>query len=123
MIKIKVFNFIPYIVNNKKEIQQIENKTLSEVLKIVRDSCSNKGKSIEEWSKSIVTHCIIPKSHPFLKMLKSKNIPLNNPLRVLGAIAYGTETPWIVIESIKWENGTVSSPEQENKYFYLKVKL
>lgn len=123
MIKMKVLNFIPYIVNKKKNIQQIKNRPISEILKIVRDSCSNKGNNIEEWSKSIVTNCIIPKSHPFLEILGSKNIPLNHPLRVLGAIAYGTETSWIVIENIKWEDGTISYPEQENKFFYLKVKL
>jgi len=119
MIKVSIINFIPYMKERNRRFQTITNKTPAEAVNTIRNACNDKGKDVAEWTQEIKAHCIIPSSHPFRHLLESKGIPHDNPLWVLGAIAYGTETEWIVIESIKWADNTVSYPEKDHKKYVL----
>ena len=124
MIRVSILNFIPYITGKENTIPKIENKSPEEASKIIRESCTEKGNSIEEWERLIKENCIIPKDEPFKKLLQEKGIPTNNSLWTLGAIAYGTgDSAWIVIQSIKWADGNLSLPDKEHKDYLRTLDL
>ena len=124
MIKVSILNFLPYMKNWEDHIGIVENKTPEEAANIIRDSCKERAKDFEEWSRLIRDNCVIPKEHPYRTLLENKNIPNDHPLWTLGSIAFGTSTDWIIIQRIKWDDITTSFPEKGHKEFlkkYLKI--
>jgi len=93
----------------------IEADNAETVLKKVRESCAEKGTDLETWARLIRANCIIPPDHPFRDLLRRHGVPAEDHLWTLGAIAFGTETPWIAIREISWRKGDVSRPEEEEK--------
>jgi hypothetical protein len=112
MLNVDLYNFIPFLTGKKPAPEPIMGRNPEDSLEIIRQSCSNKESSCPKWSRLIREHCLMPSDHPFVRLLQSRQIPSDNPLWTLGAIAFGTETPWIVFNAIHWPDGTKDYPER-----------
>ena len=112
MFKVDLYNFIPFLTGKKLGPEAITGRNPEDAAKAIRQSCSNKESNYDEWSKLIKEHCRIPSDHPFVKLLEKHQIPSNDPLWTLGAIAFGTETSWIVFNAIHWPDGKKDCPER-----------
>ena len=115
MKKIVVENYIRVWGSHAGTVQVISDKSSESVAIKVRGSCAEKAKDMETWAWLIRANCVIPPDHPFRQELKRHNIPSDDHLWTLGAIAFGTENPWIVIREIEWRKGEISNPEKEEK--------
>lgn len=112
MLKVDLYNFIPVLTGKNPGPEAITGRSPEDAVKAVRRSCSNKERNCAEWSRLIKEHCRIPSDHPFVRLLKDRGIASDDPLWTLGAIAFGTETSWIVFNAIHWPDGKRDFPER-----------
>ncbi len=120
-VRVSVLNLIPLITNKTKNVVVAERVSPREALTLIRNSCSEKGANLKEWSKAIRQHCVIPTGHPYKRFLMEKRITEDKPLWTLGSIAYGTETPWVIIREIVWSNGKTFFPDKWDRDWALKA--
>lgn len=120
MPKIDLFNFVPYLAGSREIPEPMEQLSPRVALERVRASCSEKGDSLEAWSKTLVENCVIPSEHPFRALMNAHMVPAEDPLWTLGAIAYGTESHWVVIRRIVWDDGTSDSPDELERAWTIK---
>lgn len=112
MPKVDILNFVPYLSGSGDVPVPINALSPRIAVERVRSSCAEKGESLAAWSDAIVKNCIIPPDHPLRALLNSRKIAEGDPLWTLGAIAYGTKSPWVVIRRIEWDDGSVDLPDQ-----------
>jgi len=115
MKNIVVENYIRVWGKHAGSVQVIAERSSESAAKKVRESCVEKAGDFETWARLIRSHCIIPPEHPFRRVLKEHGVSAEDHLWTLGAIAFGTEKPWIVIREIEWGKGEVSRPEEEER--------
>ncbi len=114
MKRIVIDNYIG-VWSKRAGVQVISEATSEAAAKKVRASCAEKAKDLETWARLIRANCVIPPDHPFRHALKSHGVAPDDHLWTLGAIAFGTENPWISIREIEWRKGDVSTPEEDEK--------
>lgn len=120
MPKIDIVNLIPYHARTAKEPEALTGLTPRKAAERVRESCSEKGSDFRAWSRGILEHCIIPPKHPYRVLLTKRKVANDDPLWVLGAIAYGTQSPWIAFRRIVWEDGKFAVPDELEREWILK---
>lgn len=124
MPKVDILNLILYHTGKANAPETLNGVTPAHAAARVRRACGNQGASFKEWSDGIISHCVIPPGHPYRKLLKKRKVPQGDSLRVLGAIAYGTHSPWIVFRKIVWDDGKVALPDTlERKWIVKHGKL
>jgi len=111
-LEVEIVNLIP-VLSGKATNVDPRTGSPAQLLNAVRGSCENPGTSLESWSTTIEKHLPVPATHPFQKVLS--RLKPGDPLRTLGAWAYGSETGWITIERIRWEDGTTASPQADHR--------
>ena len=109
---VEIVNLIPVLSGKATNVEPMTGST-EQVLNSVRASCGNPGTSLVSWANTIEKHLPIPANHPFQVILS--RLKPGDPLRILGAWAYGSETGWITIERIEWDDGTISSPQADHR--------
>ncbi|MEK7765288.1 MAG: hypothetical protein AAB368_03525 [bacterium] len=114
MKRIVIDNYIR-VWSKRAGVQVISEATSEGAAKKVRESCAEKAKDLETWARLIRANCVVPPDHPFRQLLKSRGVAADDHLWTLGAIAFGTENPWIAIREIEWGKGEVTKPEEEEK--------
>jgi len=115
MIKVEVVNHVPIWKTPSGDPKLIENVGPKEACQIIRDTFSNRGDSLKEWSDIIRSHGILPLDDPYRIILEQRNIPEDDYLWTLGSLAFGSSREWISIYKIEWEDGTKSTPEEDHK--------
>lgn len=115
MRRIVVDNYIRIWSKHAGSVEVITERTSEAAARKVRDSCENGSDDFEKWARLIRANCVIPPEHPFRSMLRRHGIPASDHLWTLGAIAFGTENPWIAIREIDWGKGEVAQPEEDEK--------
>lgn len=110
MPKIDIVNLIPY--HSGKAPETLSAVTPQRAAERIRAACADQGADFAEWCRGILEHCIIPSEHPYRTALKKRKVPDDDPLWVLGAIAYGTQSPWIGFRRIAWDDGTMELPDE-----------
>lgn len=120
MPKVDILNLIPYHAGKAKAPEPLNGMTPKQAADKVRESCADPGKDFKEWSKGILDHCIIPPDHPYRALLTKKKVQGDDPLWVLGAIAYGTQSPWIGFRRIEWDDGKVELPDDLERIWIVK---
>lgn len=110
--EVEIVNLIPVLSG---KLRNVEPRTgpPGQVLNAVRASCEDPGTTLASWARTVEEHLPIPPSHPFQNVLS--RLKPGDPLRTLGAWAYGSETGWITIERIRWEDGTTASPQADHR--------
>lgn len=112
MFKVDLLNLIPVFTRKKEIPENLQGKEPKVAAESIRRSCNNQADSYDEWSGLIRQNCPIPTNHPYRKILETRGIPSDDPLWTLGSIAFGTETAWVVFNSLYWPDGKVDFPEQ-----------
>lgn len=120
MPKLDIVNLIAYHAGKAEAPETLHGVSPMQAAERVRASCSEQAKDFKEWSGGILGNCIIPPEHPYRAMLKKHKVSESDPLWVLGAIAYGTQSPWIAIRRIVWEDGTTELPDDLERKWILK---
>lgn len=115
MKRIVIDNYIRVWGDRPGEVQVISEATSEVAARKVRESCAEKASDLETWARLIRAHCIIPPEHPFRAVLRRHGVPAEDHLWTLGAIAFGTENPWITIREIDWGKGETTMPEEDEK--------
>ena len=93
----------------------IEGASSEEACRRVRETFMQKAPDLEDWSRQIRDHCRIPPEHPFRELLKKRGVKESDHLWTLGALAFGTQNPWIVLQEIRWDDNTRSYPEADEQ--------
>ena len=114
MKRIVIDNYIG-VLGKHAALGVIKEGTSVAAAKKVRASCAKQADDFDAWARLIRANCIIPPDHPFRRALKSHAVPADDHLWTLGAIAFGTENPWIVIREIEWRKDEVYRPEEQEK--------
>lgn len=120
MPKVDIINLILYHTGKADAPETLNGVTPAHAAECVRRACEEQGASFKEWSDGIIRHCVIPPEHPYRKLLKKRKVPQGDPLWVLGAIAYGTHSPWIVFRKIEWDGGKVELPDTLERKWIVK---
>lgn len=120
MPRLDILNFINFFNKESAAPEPLNGLTAEQAAKKVRNSCKEKALNFEDWSRGILENCAIPGDHPYRTLLVKRHIPEGDPLWALGAIAYGTESPWIILRRICWDDGTEDYPEQMDRDWMLK---
>jgi hypothetical protein len=115
MKRIVIDNYIGVWGKHSGGVREISENTAEVAARKVRDSCVGKARDFEEWARLIRANCVIPPDHPFRTVLKKRRVSADDHLWTLGAIAFGTENPWIEMREIDWGRGEVSRPEEDEK--------
>lgn len=110
--RVVVYNLIPLLMGSARNAVRLAGAP-ADVLKKVRASCSYQGKDLNSWASEVEKHCPIPFSHPFRRLLP--RLAAGDPLRTLGAWAYGGGNSWITLEETEWEDGSRTSPQEEHR--------
>ncbi len=112
MPKIDIVNLISYHARKAGEPQTLAELSPRTAAERIRDSCREKSASYAQWARGILQHCLIPNGHPYRRLMSKRNIAKGDPLWVLGAIAYGTQSPWIAFRRIEWDDGKTDLPDE-----------
>lgn len=112
MPRVDVVNLIPYHAGKAQGPEALKGLSPRAAAERVRESCTEKGASYSDWAGGILQHCLIPADHPYRLLMAKRRIKGSDPLYVLGAIAYGTQSPWIVFGRIEWDDGKVDLPDE-----------
>lgn len=112
MLKVDIANLIPYISGKADAPEVLNGVTPKHAVDRIRASCTDHGDDLPKWSAGILQHCIIPADHPYRALLKKRKVPPGDPLWILGAIAYGTQSSWISFRRIQWEDGGLDCPDE-----------
>lgn len=111
-LEVEIFNLIPVLSGTARILGPITGPA-DKIMRRVRESCQDPGSSLESWARTIERHLPIPPTHPFHRILAG--IAPGDPLRTLGAWAYGSEKEWITIEKITWADQSVTYPQAEHR--------
>lgn len=120
MPKVDIVNLIAYHARKADAPETLHGVSPTQAAEKVRASCADQAKDFKEWSGGILRNCIIPPEHPYRALLKKRKVSESDPLWVLGAIAYGTQSPWIAIRRIVWDDGTMELPDDLERKWILK---
>ena len=116
MPKVDLLNLIPSTTCREKIPESILRKGAHEAIKAIRKSCNViRAKNYAEWCQIVRQNCPIPHDHPYRQLLKSRAILPDDPLWLLGSIAFGCEPSSVVFSAIHWPDGTTDLPDQLNK--------
>ena len=115
MSKVDIVNLVKVFADHADGIEIMNGVLPRTAAERVRAATEKKEDSFEKWSGGIVEHCVIPPDHPYRALLLKKKIREDDALWTLGAIAYGTAKPWIVIKRIRWDDGREDLPDQLEK--------
>lgn len=110
--RVVIYNLIPFLAGSSKSLSRVAGAPEA-VLKKVRASCACKGKDYPLWAAEVENHCPVPFGHPFRQV--AKRLVPGDPVRVLGAWAYGGGNSWITLEEIEWEDKTVIHPQDDHR--------
>lgn len=111
MPKVDIVNMIPYHSRKAAEPDALNGLTPRKAAERVRESCGDKAADFDAWARGILEHCFVPAEHPYRVLLSKRKVPQDDPLWVLGAIAYGTQSPWIAFRRIVWDDGKADTPD------------
>lgn len=111
MPKVDVVNLISYHARKADAPETLNSVSPKAAAERIRESCAEKAGSFDEWCLGILQHCLIPPEHPYRALLKKRKVPEKDALWVLGAIAYGTQSPWIGFRRIVWDDNSVELPD------------
>lgn len=120
MPKVDIVNLIPFHTGRAKEPETLNGVSPKTAAERIRSSCAERAADFDAWCKGILTNCLIPPDHPYRAMLKKHKAPETDPLWVLGAIAYGTQSPWIGFRRIAWDDKTVELPDELERQWITK---
>jgi hypothetical protein len=120
MPKVDIANLIPYISGKADAPEVLNGVTPKHAVDHIRASCTDQGNDYPHWSAGILQHCIMPADHPYRALLKKREVPAGDPLWILGAIAYGTQSSWISFRRIQWEDGKVDLPDEHERNWIVK---
>ncbi len=110
--EVSVANLIPGVREPHANVLTLERVTPDRACRWIRESFAEKGSDYDAWTQLIRSHARISPVHPFRELLVRKGVLENDPLWTLGALAFGSSNPWIVIIEIQWADGERSRPEE-----------
>lgn len=120
MPKVDVLNLIQYHTGKANAPETLNGVAPLHAAERIRASCKDQGADFKEWTSGILQHCMIPPDHPYGTLLKKRKVPAGDPLWLLGAIAYGTQSPWIVFRKIVWDDGKMELPDDLERKWLMK---
>ena len=115
MPKVDLLNLIPVFSRKKEVPEALNGKDPHEAAEAIRKSCTDPAGSFHEWSLLIRQNCPLPHDHPYGKLLESRGVRPDDPLWILGLIAFGTEPSQIVFNAVRWPDGKTDLPDQLNR--------
>ena len=111
--KVDLLNLIPTLARRKRPPEAVLRKSAEEAVKAFRRSCRRtREKSYEAWCRLIHKSCKMPHDHPYLELMEKRRVRPEDPLWILGLIAFGNEPSSIVFQAIHWPDGKTDHPDK-----------
>jgi hypothetical protein len=116
MPKVDLLNLIPSSASRKKAPETIRFKGAREAAELIRKSCAViKADNYAEWCQVVRRNCPLPHDHPYRHLLENRGVRSDDPLWILGSIAFGCQPSSLVFHAIHWPDGTKDHPDQMNR--------
>jgi hypothetical protein len=117
-MKVRIYDI--YSMLSKKAFRLYEG-TPEEVIEELMKTWKIKN-NVKQFGQIIRKHLSLP--NWCRDLLDSKNIPIDSDLATIFFLAYGAPShPWIAIDWIKWDDGTLTTEEDLSKMEFGEEKL